>query len=193
MLERAWGFDSLRPQSTPLRGHRGGGRTLRPTVADTVLIHPNRDKPESRVTRTAVVVLLLASAALVALITAGGWAVLLGMEAVAILYVVVLVAIAYYVWRWRRGVLPLAAALAVLLAVVAAIAAPAWFARRDGFAEPLLDADMLGVLTLLVIPVQAVLVAFAMRGFNQAWNVEVELPRDEAPLHGGGRPSAAPL
>jgi hypothetical protein len=90
-------------------------------------------------------------------------------------------------------VLPLAAALAVLLAVVAGVAAPAWFARGDGFAEPLLDADMLGVLTLLIIPLQVLLVAFAMRGFNQAWNVEVELPADEASLQGlgAGAPSTA--
>jgi hypothetical protein len=30
------------------------------------------------------------------------------------------------------------------------------------------------VLTLLIIPVQMLLVAFAMRGFQQGWNVEIE-------------------
>ena len=35
-------------------------------VADKVLIHPNRDKAESKATKAAVVLLLLASAALIA-------------------------------------------------------------------------------------------------------------------------------
>jgi hypothetical protein len=30
------------------------------------------------------------------------------------------------------------------------------------------------VLTFLIIPVQLLLVAFAMRGFSQGWNVELE-------------------
>jgi hypothetical protein len=30
------------------------------------------------------------------------------------------------------------------------------------------------VLTLLIVPVQMLLVAFAMRGFQQGWNVELE-------------------
>jgi hypothetical protein len=51
---------------------------------------------------------------------------------------------------------------------------------------------MLGVLTLLIIPLQILLVAFAMRGFSQAWNVEVELPPDEASLHGGGLGGGTP-
>ena len=37
------------------------------------------------------------------------------------------------------------------------------------------------MLTLLVIPVQILLVIFAMRGFSQGWNVELE-QRDPAPL-----------
>ncbi len=30
------------------------------------------------------------------------------------------------------------------------------------------------MLTLLIVPVQMLLVAFAMRGFRQGWNVELE-------------------
>ena len=40
--------------------------------------------------------------------------------------------------------------------------------------EPALNAGLLGLLTLLIVPVQILLVAFAMRGFNQGWNVELE-------------------
>jgi hypothetical protein len=32
--------------------------------------------------------------------------------------------------------------------------------------------------TLLLIPVQLLLIAFAMRGFQQNWNVEIERPVD---------------
>jgi hypothetical protein len=85
------------------------------------------------------------------------------------------------VLRWNRGVLPLAAALAIILGIFAAIAGPQWFERdKSGFTNPALDADFLGLLTLLVVPVQVLLIAFSMRGFQQAWNVEVERPRTES-------------
>ncbi len=32
----------------------------------------------------------------------------------------------------------------------------------------------------MLVPVLLLLVAFAMRGFNQAWNIEVALPEEEA-------------
>ena len=71
--------------------------------------------------------------------------------------------------------LPVAAALAVLLAIFALVAGPGWFARdKTGFEQPALDAGLLGLLTLLIVPVQILLVAFAMRGFQQGWNVELE-------------------
>jgi hypothetical protein len=82
---------------------------------------------------------------------------------------------AFYVGRWNRGVLPVAAALAVLLAIFAAVAVPGWFDRdAEGFRSSAIDADVLGLVTAIIIPVQLLLVGFAMRGFNQAWNVEVE-------------------
>jgi hypothetical protein len=163
-------------------------------VADTVVIHPNRDKAESKATRAAVILLLLLSAALVAIVTAGGWSLLQGAQIVSFGYIVVYVAMAYYVARWNRGVLPVAAALAVLLAVVAAVAGPAWLSRdKEGFADPTLPASLLGFLTLLIVPVQALLIVFAMRGFQQKWNVEVEVAREgagrhEPPEFGAGEP-----
>jgi presenilin-like A22 family membrane protease len=77
--------------------------------------------------------------------------------------------------RWNRGVLPVAAALAIILLIFAAVAAPEWFARdKTGFTNPALDENVLGFITFLIVPVQIFLIAFAMRGFQQAWNVEVE-------------------
>jgi presenilin-like A22 family membrane protease len=154
-------------------------------MADTVLVHPNRDKPEAKATKAVVVLLLLTSAALILIITVGGWAELQGMEIVAILYALLYLVMAYFVARWNRGVLPVAAGLAVLFAVVAAVAGPAWFERdKAGFADPALEPSILGLLTIILVPVQLLLVAFAMRGFQQQWNTEVEVSRDEADRYG---------
>ena len=159
-------------------------------MADTVLIHPNRDKPESKATKASVVFLLLVSAALVLIVTLGGWSELQGAQVVSFAYVVVFVAMAFFVSRWNRGVLPVAAAIAILFTVVAAVAAPAWFARdKAGFDNPTLEPSILGLLTLILVPVQLFLIAFAMRGFQQQWNVEVEVTRDDAERYrtrGGG-------
>ncbi len=140
-----------------------------------VVTHPNRDKPVVQATRATVVVLLLVSAALVLIITIGGWSVLEGAIPIQIAYILMYITFAFYAARWNRGVLPISAVLAVLLAIFAAVAGPAWFDRdKFGFAQPALDAGLLGLLTLLIVPVQLLLVTFAMRGFSQGWNVELE-------------------
>jgi presenilin-like A22 family membrane protease len=135
--------------------------------------HPNRDKPESKSTRVIVLFLLLASAALILVIALGGWSKLEGAKAVPIAYALIYLLFAFYVSRWNRGVLPVTAALAVILIIFAAVAAPAWFARdKEGFDSPALPESLLGLLTLLLIPLQGILMAFAMRGFRQEWNIE---------------------
>jgi protein-S-isoprenylcysteine O-methyltransferase Ste14 len=137
--------------------------------------HPNREKAESKATKAAVVLLLLASAGLMAIVTFGGWSTLQGAQPFAIGFILVDLIMAYYVARWNRGVLPVAAALAVLVAVLSAIAAPAWFDRdKSGFHNPALEPSLLGLICIVLVPVSLLLVAFAMRGFTQAWNVEVE-------------------
>ena len=143
--------------------------------------HPNRDKPESKATKAAVTLLLLTSAGLTAVITFGGWDALQGAETGAIAYILIYLLMAYYVTRWNRGVLPVAAALAVLFMVIAIVAAPGWFERdKAGFDDPALEPGILGLLTLILIPVQLLLIAFALRGFNQEWNVEVEVGGGES-------------
>ena len=156
-------------------------------MADTVLLHPNRDKAESKMTRAAVILLLVLSAVLIAAVTLGGWSVLQGAQVVSFGYIVVYLAMAYFVSRWNRGVLPVAAALAILFAVVAEVAGPAWFERdKAGFDDPGLEPSILGLLTIILVPVQLLLIAFAMRGFQQQWNVEVEVSPDEADRYRGG-------
>lgn len=140
-----------------------------------VIRHPNREKAASKATKAAIILLLLVSAGLFAVVTLGGWEALQGAQVVAVAYVVLYLVMAYFVGRWNRGVLPVAAALAILIAVIAAVAAPAWFDRdKEGFDDPALPPGILGMLTLIIVPVQLLLIAFAMRGFTQEWNVEVE-------------------
>jgi hypothetical protein len=151
--------------------------------------HPNRDKAASKATKAVVIVLLLVSAALVAIVTVGGWDALEGAKPVQIAYILIYLLIAFYVARWNRGVLPVAAALAIVLLIFAAVSAPSWFDRdRTGFSDPALDSGLLGLISVLIVPVQLLLIAFAMRGFSQEWNVEVERrverPRRAAPAAG---------
>jgi hypothetical protein len=154
------------------------------------LWHPNREKPETKTTKTIVAFVLVISAALLVIVTLGGWTRLqsttVGLMTLgwAVLYLV----FAYLVVRWNRGVLPVAAALAVIMIIFAAVAAPGWFARdKPGLESPALPEELLGLLTVIVIPVQVLLVIVAMVGFNQAWNVE-----EERPIGGRGAPPPAP-
>jgi hypothetical protein len=142
---------------------------------DVVIEHPNREKASSKATKAGVLLLLVASVVLVAIVTIGGWKALEGAKLLQIGYILLYLVMAFFVARWNRGVLPVAAALAIILLIFAAVAAPEWFARdKTGFTNPALDENVLGFITFLIVPVQIFLIAFAMRGFQQAWNVEVE-------------------
>lgn len=148
--------------------------------------HPNREKAEAKTTKAIVAFVLLISAALLIIITLGGWERLQspGVGLITLVWAGLYVLFALLVLRWNRGLLPVASAMAILMAIFAGVAADGWFARaKDGLDDPALPPDLLGVLTLVVIPVQLLLIAVAMIGFNQAWNVEEERPID------GRRPS----
>jgi lysylphosphatidylglycerol synthetase-like protein (DUF2156 family) len=156
--------------------------------SDIVIVHPNRQGAEAKATKAAVILLLLASAAITAIITIGGWSKLEGAQIWAIFYIVIYLVMAYYVVQWTRGVLPVAAGLSIIFTVVAIVAAPAWFDRdKAGFADPALPPGILGLLTAILVPVQILLIAFAMRAFSQKWNIEVEVTREEADRRYGGR------
>jgi hypothetical protein len=150
-------------------------------MADTVLVHPNRDKVESQATKAAITLLLVVSAALILVILIGGLGQLQGMIVVGFVWAILYLGMAWFVNGWNRGLLPVAAAMSILLAVTSAVAAPAWFSRdKTGFEGSTLPASILGLLALILIPVSIALIGFAMRGFSQKWNVEVEVPRDDA-------------
>jgi lysylphosphatidylglycerol synthetase-like protein (DUF2156 family) len=153
------------------------------------LWRPNRERAEAKTMKAVVAFMLLVSAGLIVVITLGGWERLQGgsVAVMSLLWAALYVLFAFLVARWNRGVLPVASALAVILAIFAAISAPDWFARsKDGLDSPALPEDLLGLLTLLVVPLQLLLIAVAMIAFNQEWHVEEERPIGGQPLAGEG-------
>jgi hypothetical protein len=170
-----------------------------------VVVYPNREKATSKSTKAIVVVLLLASVVLMLIVTIGGWSKLEGLKPIDLLWCVIYLILAYYVGaRWSRGGLTLAAALGILLLITAIIAGTgvagtSWFDRNSfGFAAPHtlfggrgLGPDVLGLFTVLLIPVQILLIIAAMYGFSQAWNIETEAPIEEARRRGYRIPPSA--
>ena len=73
--------------------------------------HPNRRKATSKITKFIVIILLLVSAALMVIISVGGWDTIEGAKPLQIAYILLYVLLAFFVFRWSRGVLPLIAAL----------------------------------------------------------------------------------
>ena len=170
------------------------------------IVYPNREKAASKTVRQIVVLLLLASVALMLIVTFGGWSKLQGLKPINFVWCGVYLIIAFYVeFRWSRGLLPIAAALAVVLLILAVIAGTgysgtSWFDRNHfGFAHAGsifggsgLSSDALGLFTLLIAPVQALLIFFAMQGFSQGWNVEQEVRIEDVERRGGSTPGRPP-
>ena len=161
------------------------------------LDYPNQRKSSSKTTKWVTVALLLVSALLITVVTIGGWEALQGAQVLQISYILLYLLFAFFVARWRSGVLPVIAALAMILLIFAAIAGPQWFARGgDGYDDTPLPAEVLGFITLLLVPLQILLIGAAMSGFRQKWSVEVEVDDDYDDAsyrrQGGGGAIAAP-
>jgi hypothetical protein len=177
-------------------------RHLRPGYK---VAHPNRQKAICQLTRLLIVLVLFASIALMLIVTIGGWSKLQGLTAIDFVWCAIYLILAVFVWRWSRGLLPIIAALAMLVLIVALIAGSgisgtSWFDRAHvGFAAPQmlfggkgLGSDTLGFLTLLIAPVQLLLIILAMAGFAQGWNVETEVPEDEEEAKRHGSATSTP-
>jgi hypothetical protein len=172
------------------------------------VVYPNREKASSQTAKLIVILLLAASVVLMLAVTIGGWSKLQGLKPINFAWCAVYVIIAVFVARWSRGLLPIAAAMAVLLLILGVIAATgyagtSWFDRNHaGFAHANslfggtgLGPDTLGLLTWLIVPVQGLLIFFSMTAFGQGWNVEQEVPIEEARRRGSyttPSPPAAP-
>jgi hypothetical protein len=139
------------------------------------------------------------------IVTIGGWSKLQGLKPVNLAWCAIYLVCAFYVWRWSRGLLPITAAFAILLLSVALIAGTglagtSWFDRDHfGFAPAqslfggnALGADTLGFFTVLMAPVQLLLIILAMTGFAQGWNVESEVPEDESEERGSAKSKSPP-
>jgi hypothetical protein len=154
-----------------------------------VVTYPNREKHTSQVTKLLVVAVLVISTLLMLVVTVGGWSKLAGLLPVNLIWCLVYLTLAYYVLRWARGLLPIAAALAALLFVFAVIAttsfdgvswsdrnAPGYAAAHTLFGGSGLAPGTLNALMIAIAVSQILLVAIAMRGFSQRWNIEYEVP-----------------
>lgn len=154
------------------------------------LWRPNRQKAGSITTKFVIVLLLLATAVLATLITIGGWSLLKGgsgMGGVCAVYAILYAFFAFLVARWSRGILPVAAALSMILAIFCAVGADSWFAReKAGFDEALFSSSLVGLLVVILGLLQVVLIAFALYGFNQEWHVEEERPIGSGEDYGAG-------
>jgi hypothetical protein len=174
-------------------------RSITPGYA---VVFPNREKAASKLMKAVVALVLLVSAGLLLIVTIGGWSQLEGMKPINFFVCIAYLIIAFYIFvRWARGMLPIAAGLGILVLMIAVVAGlglagTSWFDRsHSGFAHAKsllggqgLTADTLGTVVLLLIPVQILLILVAMRAFAQGWNVEQEVPIDEARKRGYNPP-----
>jgi hypothetical protein len=170
-------------------------RTLTPGYA---VVYPNREKASSHFTKAIIAIIMLVSVALMLIVTIGGWSKLQGLKPVNFVWIIAYLIMAFYIFtRWARGLLPITAGLAILLLMMSVIAGvgasgTSWFDRsHSGFAGAQslfggggLSPDFLGLITILIAPVQVLLIFFAMFGFAQGWNVEMEVPIEEAKRRG---------
>ena len=155
------------------------------------LWRPNRESARNKTTKSLVALVLFISAGLLAVVTLGGWERLQspGIGGMTLIWALLYVGFGFMVLRWSRGILPVSAALAMLMAIFAAVSAQGWFDRaKDGLDSPALPEELLGTLTLLIIGVQLVLIAVSMYAFNQEWHVEEERPIAGGPADDPGPP-----
>ncbi len=154
------------------------------------LWRPNRERASSVTTKFVIVLLLVATSALAAVVTVGGWSLLKGgggMGVVCAIYAILYALFAFMVARWSRGILPLTAALSMILAIFCAVGANSWFQRdKAGFDEALLPTSLLGTLVVLLGLLQLAVIAAALYGFNQEWQVEEERPIGSGEDYGAG-------
>ena len=154
-----------------------------------VVTYPNRAKPSSRRTKLVVVAVLLVSTLLMLLATFGAWSKLEGLIPVNIAWCLAYVVIARYVMHWARGLLPIAAALGALMLTFTLIAVtsldrvtwndrghPGYAPAHSVFGGGGLGSGTMSLLTIAIAVSQALLIVIAMRGFGQAWNIELETP-----------------
>lgn len=156
------------------------------------LWHPNREKADVITTKFVVAFLMLATAVIAALVTIGGFALLSGGSGMGILCMIFALLYGFFsflVWRWSRGILPVAASLSTILAILCAVGANSWFARdKAGFEEGLIPVSLIGLLVVILALLQIILIVACFYGFSQDWHVEEERPIGSGEDYGAGAP-----
>jgi hypothetical protein len=142
------------------------------------LEYPNRDKASSKIMRLVVIVVLLASSALIAIVCVKGWDLMQSARTLNVVFVVLNLVFVIQVARWSRGVLPMAAGIAAFVAIFSGVSIRSWYERdAPGYADAALSAD-LGFLTTIIFILQLVVIAVTIYAFTQNWQTEVERPVD---------------
>lgn len=145
------------------------------SASGTRLRHPNRERASARATQLLIVILLVASAVLISVVLFGGLTIQAGARWLAGAFVLIYALMAYYVLKWRRGVLAMSAGLSLFFAITIATTIPAWFERvKEGYATALLPTELLALTVVLTVIVQLLLVVASIIGFNQGWHLEIE-------------------
>jgi peptidoglycan/LPS O-acetylase OafA/YrhL len=156
------------------------------------LWRPNRERADAITTKVVLVFLLLATAALAILVAITGFSLMSGgtvMAIVSLIYGLLYAFFAFLVARWNRGILPVAAALSIILAIFCAVGANSWFARdKSGFEEGLVPVTLIGLFVVILGLLQIVLMVVALYGFNQEWHVEEERLIGSSEDYGAGAP-----
>ena len=156
------------------------------------LWRPNREKAESVTTKFVISFLLFVTAAIAILVGITGFSLMSGGTAMAVITLIYGLLYAFFgflVVRWNRGILPVAAALSMILAIFCAVGANSWFARdKTGFEDGLIPVTLIGLLVVILALIQIALVAAALYGFNQEWHVEEERPIGSGEDYGAGAP-----
>jgi peptidoglycan/LPS O-acetylase OafA/YrhL len=156
------------------------------------LWRPNREKAEAVTTKFVIVFLLLVTAVLAVLVGITGFSLMSGGTAIAVITVIYGILYAFFAFlvvRWNRGILPVVAALSIILAIFCAVGADSWFERdKSGFEHGLLPVTLIGLFVIIIALVQLLLIVAALYGFNQEWQVEEERLIGSGEDYGAGAP-----
>jgi hypothetical protein len=154
------------------------------------LWRPNREKAASITTKFVLFVLLAVTAAIAGVIAITGFSLMTGgsaMGVVSLIFALLYAFFAFLVARWNRGILPVVAALSMILAIFCAAGADSWFARdKPGFSDALIPVSLIGLLVVILAILQLVVIAVALYAFNQNWHVEEERAIGSGEDYGAG-------
>src|SRR6476660_5390265 len=124
------------------------------------LWRPNREKTESITTKFVLFFLLVATSAIAFFITITGFSLMTGgggMGIVCLIYAALYAFFAFLVFRWNRGILPVAAALSMILAIFSATGADSCFARdKAGFEDAMIPVTLIGLLVIILAILQLI-------------------------------------